>query len=159
MTAISRAPDAHGLVVIFALDEQRFGLDIAAIERVVRVVEITPLPDAPTGVIGIVNLQGRVLPVLDLRRRFHFPAREMQLSDHFLIAHAAGRTVALLVDAVTGVTEWNHGMAIPAAEILPGFQGIEGAVKLEGDIVLIHDLEKFLSLEESSRLDAALDVE
>jgi purine-binding chemotaxis protein CheW len=156
MTAISQAPGAHGLVVIFTIDEQKFGLDISAIERVIRVVEVTPLPDAPPGVIGIVNLQGQVIPVFDLRLRFHFPAREMQLTNHLLIARASGRVIALLVDAVIGVAEWNPAMVVPGAEILPGFDAVAGVVKLDGDIVLIHDSEKFLTPEEASRLEAAI---
>ncbi len=156
MTAISHAPGAHGLVVIFAVDGQRFGLDISAIERVIRAVEATPLPDAPPGVLGIVNLQGRVIPVLDLRRRLHFPPREMRLADHFLIAQASGRTIALPVDAVIGVTEWSPAMVVPGAEIFPGFDAVEGVVKLDGDIVLVQDAKRFLSPEEAGQLDAAI---
>ena len=156
MSAISQAPGAHGLLVIFAVEEQRFGLDISAVERVIRAVEVTQLPDAPPGVIGILNLQGRVIPVFDLRLRFHIPVREMQLTDHLLIARASGRPIALLVDAVIGVTEWNPAMVVPGAEILPGFDALAGVVKLDGGIALIHDPDKFLSLEEASQLDAAI---
>lgn len=159
MTAISLAPGASGLVTIFALDQQRFGLDIAVVQRVIRVVEITPLPDAPPSVLGIINVHGRIIPVLDLRRRFRFPAREIALSDHLLITQTAHRTIAILVDAVIGVIEWNASMVVPAGDILPDFTEVLGVVKLEGDIVLIHDLEKFLSHHDSHLLDRALEPE
>ena len=76
---------AHQLVV-FTMDEQRYALQLAAVERVVRMVEVTPLPQAPQIVLGVINAQGRIIPVVDIRRRFRLPARDIRLSDHLLIA-------------------------------------------------------------------------
>jgi purine-binding chemotaxis protein CheW len=159
--ASSRAPPqppavlAHQLLV-FSLDEQRFGLHLAAVEQVVRVVEITPLPDAPEIVQGVINLRGRIIPVLDVRQRFRLPARAIALRDRLIIARTARRQVALRADAVDGVVESPTRALTPAAEILPGLAYVEGVVRLEDGALLIHDLDTFLSLEEDRGLDAAL---
>jgi purine-binding chemotaxis protein CheW len=146
---------AHQLVV-FAMDEQRYALQLAAVERVVRMVEVTLLPQAPQIVLGVINAQGRIIPVVDIRRRFRLPARDIRLSDHLLIARTARRTVALALDAVTGIVEGSAQAVITAEEILPGLEYVEGVIKLEDGLILIHDLDTLLSLEEEQTLAAAL---
>ena len=144
--------------VFFTLDEQRYGLHLSAVERVVRVVEITPLPEAPEMVLGVVNVQGQVIPVFNIRKRFRLPEREIALSDQLIIAHISKRTIALLVDAVIGVVEPSEEEMITAEKILPNMEYVEGVVKIEdGMILLIHDLDEFLSLEESKTLDDAME--
>jgi purine-binding chemotaxis protein CheW len=146
---------AHQLVV-FAMDEQRYALQLATVERVVRMVEVTPLPQAPQIVLGVINAQGRIIPVVDIRRRFRLPARDIHLSDHLLIARTARRTVALALDAVTGIVEGSAQAVITAEEILPGLEYVEGVIKLEDGLILIHDLDTLLSLEEEQTLAATL---
>ncbi len=143
-------------LVVFNLDEQRYALYLSAVTRVVRTVEITPLPKAPDITRGVVNVQGQVVPVVDIRKRFRLPEREMELSDQLVIANTARRAVALVVDAVDGIIELSNQKMIPSEEILPSTEYIEGMVKLEDGLVLIHDLDKFLSLEEDKELDDAL---
>jgi purine-binding chemotaxis protein CheW len=141
---------------LFALDELRYAVYLSAVERVVRAVEITPLPKAPEIVLGVINVQGRVLPVLDIRKRFRLPAREMKPDDRFIIARTATRQVALVVDSVAGVHELTEAEMVSAKEALPFAQYLEGVVKLDGNLVLIHDLDQFLSLDEEKALDATL---
>ena len=143
-------------LVVFTLDEQRYALYLPAIERIWRIAEIAPLPKAPEIVLGVVNVQGRVIPVIDVRKRFRLPERDINLSDQLIIAQMSRRTVALVVDAVSGVVECPAQDMISAEEILPGMEYVEGVVKLEDGMILIHDLEKFLSLEEDKSLDKAL---
>lgn len=92
-------------LVVFTLNEQRYGLRLSAVERVVRAVEVTLLPSAPEIVLGIINLAGRVVPVMNVRQRFGLPEKESDLSDQFIIARTAMRTVALLVDSVSTLVE------------------------------------------------------
>jgi purine-binding chemotaxis protein CheW len=151
--------------VAFDLDKQRFALHLSVVERVVPVVEITPLPNAPEVVRGVINIQGRVLPVFDVRRRLGLPSRPVRLSDHMILARTARRSVALWVDGVRGIVEPGGepgGKAgspeniTPAEGVLPGLEMIEGVVNLEDGLVLIHDLARFLSLEEERALDGAM---
>ena len=143
-------------LVVLHVGEHEFALAVAAVERVERAVEIEPLPGAPRGVRGIINLQGRILPVFDLRALLGEPVRAVRTGDHFVIAHTRWRTVALLVDAVSGVVPRLAAQVTPAAEILPGLEAISGVLKLDGGLVLIHDVERFLSLEDAAALERAL---
>jgi purine-binding chemotaxis protein CheW len=143
-------------IVMFTLDEPRYALYLSAVERIVRAVEITPLPKAPDIVLGVINVQGRVLPVLDIRKRFRLPAREMKPDDRFIIARTARRQVALVVDSVAGVHELTDTEIVRAKEALPFGQYLKGVAKLENNLVLIHDLDQFLSMDEEMALDATL---
>ena len=146
-------------LIVFRIGDQDFAVGVAAIERVLRAVEIAPLPEAPRGVRGVINLQGRIVPVFDLGSRFGQPAREVRASDHLLIAHTHWRTVALLVDAVVGVVPRCDAQITSAAEILPDLACVSGVMKLAGGLVLVHDVERFLSIEDHAALQLALNLE
>jgi len=143
-------------LVVFTLDDQRYALHLSAVERIVRVVEVTPLPKAPDIVLGIVNIQGRIIPVVNIRKRFHLPEREINLSDQLIIANTSKRPVALLTEAVNEVIEQSAERVATSEEILSGIKYVEGVVKLGDGMILIHDLDKFLSLEEEKVLDEAM---
>jgi purine-binding chemotaxis protein CheW len=142
----------------FTLGHQRYALRLAAVERVVRVVEIVPLPRAPDIVLGVINVQGRVIPVVDTRKRFALPVRRLTLDDHLIVARTPRRSVALLVDRVSGAIECAAADVIAAAEILPAMAYVDAVAKLADGTILIHDLANFLSLEEEAGLDAAFDA-
>lgn len=146
-------------LVVFRIGELEFAIRVAAVERAVRAVEIAPLPDAPRGVRGVINLRGRIVPVFDLRVRFGQPAREVRASDHLLIAHTHWRTVALLVDALVGVVDYDAAQITPGADILPDLESISGVMKSDGGLVLVHDVERFLSIEDHTALQLALQFE
>ena len=143
-------------LVVFTLNEQRYGLRLSAVERVVRAVEVTLLPSAPEIVLGIINLAGRVVPVMNVRQRFGLPEKESDLSDQFIIARTAMRTVALLVDSVSTLVEASAEDVVHAAKILPRMDYVDGVAKLEDGMILIHDIDKFLSLEEARLLDEVM---
>jgi purine-binding chemotaxis protein CheW len=94
-------------LVAFELEDRCYGLPLDAVDRVVRVVEITP-PKAPDIVLGVVNVQGRVIAVANVRKRFGFSEREPRLSDQLIVARTPRRPVALVVDAVSAVAEYAH---------------------------------------------------
>lgn len=144
-------------LLVFRLGGQRYALPLARVERIVRAVEITPLPGAPPLVLGVIDVAGALLPVFNLRRRFLLPEREVHPADQFLIASTALRRVALVIDGAWGVVEFAAAEITVAGRILPDLELIQGAVQLEDGLVLIHDLEKFLPLAEAINLDTALD--
>ena len=143
-------------LVVFRLGEQRYALPLTAVERIVRAVEVTPLPGAPAIVLGAIDVEGRVLPVFNLRRRFLLPQREIDPADQFLIAWTARRMVALVIDEAQGVIEREQSAVIASDRIAPGLEQFQGMVQLDDGLVLIHDLEKFLSLDEARALDEAM---
>jgi purine-binding chemotaxis protein CheW len=143
-------------IVVFRLDDRRYALGLAAVTYAVRAVDIVTLPRAPAIVLGVINARGRILPVINMRSRFGFPVRELELSDHIIVARTAMRRLALLVDSVEGVHECEETAVIPGGEILPDIGYVKGVVKFPDGLVLIHDLDACLSLEEQNSLDAAL---
>jgi len=143
-------------LVVFLLDAQRYALPLCAVERILRAVEVTPLPKAPEIVLGVINVHGRILPVVNVRRRFRLPERELQLGDHLMLARTAKRLLALVADSVVGLAELTPEEVAAAEAILPGLEYLEGVAKMADGMVFIHDLNQFLSLEEERELAAAL---
>lgn len=144
--------------VVFRLDDQRYALSLQAVVRVVRTVAITPLPNAPDIVLGIVNVAGTLAPVVDLRCRFSHTRRPQQWSDQIILAHAGSRLVAIPVDAVDRVLT---GASVHRNEEEPALAGVpfvRGALRLPDGIVLIHDLEQCLTAEEDQQLARALET-
>ncbi len=142
--------------VVFKLDELEFAVALAVVERIVQAVEITPLPEAPHGVRGMIDLQGRVVPVFDLRARLGLPPREPRVTDLLVICHTHWRTVALLVDAAAGVVSRSEAQITPVADILPEMESVTGVMMLDGNMVLVHDLERFLAIEDHAALPSLL---
>jgi purine-binding chemotaxis protein CheW len=156
----SDAASAHaGQYLEFTLAGRRFALPLAAVERGVRMVDITGLPNAPPAVRGIINVAGRIVPVIDVRRRFGLSGREVAASDHLLItrasAQASARTLALWVDAIEGVLE-GVPVGMPAALPDDEAQYATGVIKLADGMVLVHDLDQFLSLDEARAIELVL---
>jgi purine-binding chemotaxis protein CheW len=149
-------PMDRNQIVVFALDDTRCALSLSAVERPVRAVAITPLPNGPGIVLGVINAQGRIIPVVDVRKRFRFPEREMNVDDRFILARTTRRTVALVVDAVLGVRELAAGELVSAKRDLPFASYLQGVAKMEDGLVMIYDLDRFLSLDEEGALDAAM---
>jgi purine-binding chemotaxis protein CheW len=143
-------------LVAFTLDEQRFALRLASVEGAVRMIEISPLPRSPDVVMGVVNIRGRIIPVFNPRRRFRLPEREIALSDQLLIARSYRRTVALAVDEVSGIVSCADERVVSARKILPQMDYIEGVARLDDGMILIHDLDLFLSLDEEASLDECM---
>lgn len=137
--------------VVFVLDELRYALHLACVERIVRTVEVTPLLEAPEIVPGIINVRGDIIPVVDIRKRFRLSERETDLDDQIMICRTPKRRLALPVDSVQGVVEYPQEKGVPSEKIVPGMEYIEGVLKLPDGLILIHDLEKFLSLEEEKK--------
>jgi purine-binding chemotaxis protein CheW len=144
------------LHVAFTLDEGHYALDLSAVERIIQTVEVILLPEAPDIVLGVINIHGKIIPVVNIRRRFHLPEKDIEPTNRLIIAHTLKRTVALVVDVVLGVIETPEDRVVKADTVLPGMDYVQGVVKMEDGMILIHDLNKFLSLEEEKTLDTAI---
>ena len=149
---LSQLPQMVG----FGLDGHNYAVNLAAVERIVHVVEVAPLPQAPEIVLGVINFSGRVIPVVDMRRRFRLPPKEVGLYDHLIIARTSKREIAFIADGVTGVLEYREAEVTAADRIVPGLEYLEGILKLSDGLVFIHDLEQFLSLDEERSLDETM---
>jgi purine-binding chemotaxis protein CheW len=142
--------------LVFTIDDHRYALRLCIVERVIHAIAVTPLPGAPDIVAGVINVHSRIVPVFNIRQRFHFPARKISLTDRFIIARTMRRTVVLITDAVYGVIEYPGRDVIPAKKILDEIKYVDGAIGIPDGMVLIHDLDQFLSPAEEEDLNMAL---
>lgn len=132
-------------LVTFSLDDQEFALPLSSIVQVVRMVAITPVPEAPEIVKGMINVRGKVVPVIDLRRRFGLPSKPYGLNTHLLIVRHAGQMIALVVDAVSGVLSMPNAYIEPPTDMGSQVEGVAAVGKLGSKLLLILDLGKLLS--------------
>ena len=141
------------LYVAFRLDARTLALPLAAVERVVRMVAMTPMVEAPSWCRGIVNLQGRTVPVIDLRNAFSLAPREPGLGDRLLIATHEGRPVAVIVDEVHGTLEAEAGTVAASAELGFDDEPIQSVVRHRSDLIPVLDLARLFAaaLEETSK--------
>jgi purine-binding chemotaxis protein CheW len=142
--------------ILFSLAEQKFALPLVWVDKIVRSVAVRSLPKAPEMILGVINLQGRIVPIVSLRKRFGLEEKPIGVDDHLIVCRTSDRPLALLVDNVADIIEIEESRIIHQESILKGMDYIEGVLKMEDGMILIHDLERVLSGEESARLNQAL---
>lgn len=141
-------------IVGFRIGRETFGVPISFVQEIVRVPEITSVPDSPDFVEGVINLRGKIVSVIDLRKRFG----EVEISGHkknrILVAEVEGKTVGLIVDSASEV------LKVPATDIEapPNVfddgdnNYVTGVGKLNGRLIIMVDLGKILQKGELKRL-------
>ncbi|MFZ3385247.1 MAG: chemotaxis protein CheW [Candidatus Methanoperedens sp.] len=145
-------------LVVFSIDEHRYALPLFTIERIVRAVDVTSLPKAPEMVTGIVNVQGRIIPVVSLRQRFGLPIREIGLNDQLIVARTKERYLAFTIDAALDVVTIPEKEVVHAEEILQGMEYVLGLIKQDDGLIHILDIDSILSSGEAGSLDIAMDT-
>jgi purine-binding chemotaxis protein CheW len=142
-------------IVGFRIGKETFGVPIALVHEIVRVPEITAVPEAPACVEGVINLRGRIISVVDLRKRFGEREISRNKKNRILVAEVEGKLVGLVVDSASEV------LKIPAAEIDKPPQVYEenelnyvtGVGKLNGRLIILVDISRILKPGELRRLD------
>ncbi|HKU41469.1 MAG TPA: chemotaxis protein CheW [Polyangiales bacterium] len=145
--------------LLFELSTQRFALPLDDIAEVVRAVAVRTLPKAPAITLGIIDVRGEIVPVLDVRSRFGLPRKAVEPSDHFLIARVGSRRVALHVDRAAGVAMLAVLPLTAADNLAASLAHVAGIAATADGLVLIQDLSAFLSQAEAEQLEAALPEE
>jgi purine-binding chemotaxis protein CheW len=135
---------------------QRYGLPATCVHEVLRAVVPVPLPNAPAIVEGVINVHGSIIPVFDMRQRIGLPSKQLDHTDHLVVASAGARRVALHVDRATHLLQLEAADLEDAKRASPAAEYIAWIAKLPDDLVLIQDLRNFLSRTESDELDSAL---
>lgn len=144
-------------LVLLRVDGQTYAVPLAAVDRVLRMVEVTPLPGAPEVVEGIINIQGEVLTVVSIRKRLGLALRAVEATDSLVVARARTRRVAIIAESVLGVVERPADAVVSSGDIVSGIQHIEGVLKTSDGLVLIQDLDRFFSPAEEQSLALALE--
>jgi purine-binding chemotaxis protein CheW len=155
-SAIVLSPADRVETLLFELAGQRFAVPLSGVIELTRACALQSLPNAPGLVLGVLNLRGAIVPVLDLRRRFGLPETALDVSDCFVFAQVAERRVALRVDRLLGIESL---VAIPISEApnLPvSLEYLSGVAAVADGVVLIYDLSTFLSEAEAALLNDAL---
>lgn len=133
-------------ILVFLLNQQKYGLSLSAVERVVPVVEFTAMPKAPVNILGVINLQGLMVPVYNTRLGLGLLQKEIALSDQLIIVQVEKRMIALLVDTVIGLLE-NPEQVITPEQIALDLHSSDQLVKQGDDLViLLNELEHVLKL-------------
>ena len=149
-------PADHVELLVFELSGIRYALELRSVREVLPAVLITPLPDAPPVIEGIIDVRGEIVPVYDVRMRFGLPPRPLNLDERLVLAWTGSRVVGFRCER----TEWQE--EVPRA-LIEGPQSVRGAgrhlagvARLPDGLVLIQDLELFLDEAESAGLDDAM---
>jgi purine-binding chemotaxis protein CheW len=145
-------------LVVFVVDGARYAVPLSSAERAFRMVALSPLPGSPRVVLGGINLQGQAVAVVDLRRRFGLPARDYGVATRLLVVRTCRRRLAIAADDVLGVAEVDNEAITPRTS-LPGAGPVAGVAALPDGLLIIQDLDAFLTLDEERQLDRALETQ
>jgi purine-binding chemotaxis protein CheW len=134
-------------VVICQLGDESYGLDIGSVYEIIRFQESTAVPTAPGYVDGVINLRGRIIPVMDMSSRFGLKRAETTKSTRIIVAGTAGMRVGLVVDAVTEVMMVSDDAVEPTPPVVSGMDSayIRGIAKLSEQLVILLDLGALFS--------------
>jgi len=157
MSAGSRAASDEFQLVVFELGEERYGLDIATVYEIIRHQPVTAVPQAPSFVEGVINLRGRIIPVVDLRRRFGMMSGELTKASRIVVCEAAGTRVGLVVDGVSEVLMVSADAIEQTFEVASGYdtQYLKGIAKLGERLVILLDLAGLFGEDDTAALVAA----
>lgn len=141
-------------LVSFNIGDEEFGVDILKVQEINRMLDVTRVPNAPEYVDGVINLRGKVIPIIDLRRRFGLERKEHDKNTRIVVVELSGKVVGFVVDAVSEVLRIPKSVTEPPPPIVAGIGAdyITAVGKLEDRLLILLDLEKVLSLEESREL-------
>jgi purine-binding chemotaxis protein CheW len=134
----------------------RYAVGLECVEQVLPMIAISPLPGAPDVVLGVINLRGKVVGVVDPGRRLGHDPHAYGLSSHLLIVRTQHRTLAIATDRVLGLAEAAVEAVVPATVVLAGHTPVAGVAALPDGVLLIHDIESFVTPDEDRQLDQAL---
>jgi purine-binding chemotaxis protein CheW len=134
--------------VIFQLDERYFGVPLEYVQRVVRAAEVTPVPNSRLSVLGLLNIQGRIVCILDTRQLLGIPSREIELTDQYLVLKVSGREVGLMADEVMAVREYEASYITQSNDLTVESPFVLGVARSAEMVVFVLDAERIISLED-----------
>lgn len=137
-------------LVTFTLEKEEYAVDILSVQEINRITEITRVPNAPDYVEGVINLRGKVIPVVNLRKKFGLDNRETDDSSRVIIMDIQGVTYGLVVDSVSEVLRIPSNIVEPPPPMASSTSSmfIKGIAKLENRLIILIDINKFLGQQE-----------
>jgi purine-binding chemotaxis protein CheW len=141
-------------LVTFSIGEEEFGVDILKVQEIIRTMEITKVPRAQVFVEGVINLRGKVIPIIDLRRRFGLSSKAHDKHTRIIVIEINNMIVGFVVDSVSEVLRIPSGTVEPPPPVVAGVDSeyISGVGKLQDRLLILLDLDKLLSSEDIEAL-------
>lgn len=141
-------------LVSFTIGTEEFGVDILNVQEINRMVTVTAVPNSPPFVDGVINLRGKVIPIIDLRTRFGMSRKEHDKNTRIIVVELKSNVVGFVVDAVSEVLRIPRNVTEPPPAVVAGIHTdyITAVGKLEDRLLILLDLEKVFSVEEHSTL-------
>jgi len=147
-------------VVGFSVGRETYGIPIASLHEIVRVPEITAVPDAPAYLEGVINLRGKIVSVIDLRKRFGKPTTALDRHSRILVVEQRGRLAGMIVDSASEVIKIpdTDVESAPAMMRDGGLDCVTGLGKYKGRLIILLDIDKVLTVREFGIDSAAVDA-
>ncbi len=145
-------------LVVFDLSTEAYGVDIGTVREIIRLQDITRVPRTPEFVEGVINLRGKVIPVVDLRKRFGLPAEVESKENRIVVVDIGAQDIGVIVDAVTEVLRIATESVEPPASVITTADSeyLLGIAKLDSRLIILLDLEQVLTEAEH---DALLEID
>jgi len=156
MTDLAANVDEQQLVV-FQLGAELYGVEIARVHEIIRLQTVTRVPHAPAFVEGVINLRGKVIPVVDLRRRCGLPMADHTRASRIVVIEIGDQVVGIVVDGVSEVLRVNKGTIEPPSPVVAGIESdyLHGIAKLPERLVILLNLDRVLARDERRALETA----
>ena len=148
---------AEQQLVVFDLNNEAYGVDIESVREIIRLQEITRVPRTPDFVEGVINLRGKVIPVVELRKRFGLPVQDRNSENRIVNVDIGGQEIGMVVDAVTEVLRISSDAVEPPSSVITTADSgyLKGNAKLDDRLIIMLDLEQVLSTGEKAALSSA----
>lgn len=133
--------------VIFRLENHFYAVPLEEVESVLPMVAMEPIPEAGPWTLGLINVHGTIMPVIDIRQLFEFSKKELSKDDHLLVIKGASKKFAIKVDQVTGISEFSKNeMEEPHELIEENAPFIQGAIRTEDGMIIVLDINLLYSI-------------
>src|SRR5437764_5959127 len=143
-------------LVVSQLGAELYGVEISRVHEIIRLQSVTRVPKAPAFVEGVINLRGKVIPVVDLRRRFGLPTADHTRASRIVVVEIGDQVVGIIVDGVSEVLRVSSLIVEPPSPVVAGIDSeyLHGIAKLPERLVILLDLDRILAKEERRALEA-----
>jgi purine-binding chemotaxis protein CheW len=145
-------------IVVFELAQEHFGVEISAVESIIKMQTITRMPHSPEFIEGVTNLRGKVLPVVHLRKRFGLADQEATRNSRIVVVNIGNTEVGMIVDAVSEVLTVSESAVEPVPTLTTTVNStfITSIVKMDDYLVILLDLRKVLSNQEQDQMQFSM---
>lgn len=144
-------------LVSFMVGTEEFAVPILAVQEINRMMQITKVPQSPPFIEGVINLRGKIIPVMDLRKRFGIESAEQSTDERIIVVEVGSRVIGFTVDRVNEVLRISAEIVEPPPSMVCGVESdyVQGVGKLEDRLLILLDLQKLFGAQDLTAFDAA----